>query len=152
MKIVAAITINKSGNLYCKIKRPSLRHIIFLFNQSSVFISNPQSNCKPAFAKWFGRKAKKHKIIVPLLIHLNVKQNDSILNPLLIFILLIFSYQAFAQLPPQPIGMWRDHLPYHLAIDVESDGTIVYAATPYSLFSVDPRDNTVTRYSRVSGL
>ncbi|HEX6335199.1 MAG TPA: hypothetical protein VFZ78_13290 [Flavisolibacter sp.] len=50
------------------------------------------------------------------------------------------------------IGNWREHLPYHGVIDVAATGDDVFAATRYSLFSVDPSTGETQRYSRVSGL
>jgi hypothetical protein len=52
----------------------------------------------------------------------------------------------------QPIGEWREHLPYNSAIDVTADDNTIYCATPYSLFTVDTRDNFIERMSRVTGL
>lgn len=43
-------------------------------------------------------------------------------------------------------------MPYNSAIDVTAGNGKVYCATPHSLFSVTVLDNTVDRYSRVSGL
>jgi Two component regulator propeller len=57
---------------------------------------------------------------------------------------------ALAQIPA--IGNWRDHLPYHQAIGVASLGQTVWCATPYSLFSVDPPDNSMDRLSKTNGL
>jgi hypothetical protein len=51
-----------------------------------------------------------------------------------------------------PIGMWREHLPYNSAIDLTAANDKLYCATPYSLFSVTLSDNSVERYSRVTGL
>jgi hypothetical protein len=59
---------------------------------------------------------------------------------------------GWAQQPLPPIGQWREHLPYNSAIDVTAGDSKVYCATPYSLFSVNISDNTVERYSRVTGL
>jgi hypothetical protein len=50
------------------------------------------------------------------------------------------------------IGMWREHLPYHSAIDVTSSDKKIYCATPFSLFSVDISTNEIERISRVAGL
>ncbi|HUR67464.1 MAG TPA: two-component regulator propeller domain-containing protein, partial [Chitinophagaceae bacterium] len=57
-----------------------------------------------------------------------------------------------AQDPLPAIGQWREHLPYQSAIDVTAGDGKVYCATPYSLFSVTPADNSIERYSRVTGL
>lgn len=51
-----------------------------------------------------------------------------------------------------PIGEWREHLPYNSVIDVTAGKGMVYAATPYSVFSVTVADNTIERMSRVTGL
>lgn len=48
--------------------------------------------------------------------------------------------------------MWREHLPYHSAIDVTASEKKVYCATPYSLFSVDLSTDEVERISKVAGL
>ncbi len=65
---------------------------------------------------------------------------------------LLFSNSCVAQQQLQQIGQWREHLPYHSAIDVESGSGFIYAATPYSIFYVDVTGNSVTRMSRVTGL
>jgi hypothetical protein len=51
-----------------------------------------------------------------------------------------------------PIGMWREHLPYHSAIDVTASDKKIYCATPFSLFSVDISTGEVERFSKVAGL
>jgi len=58
----------------------------------------------------------------------------------------------FSQEPIPAIGNWREHLPYHSAIDVVSGSNRIFCATPYSVFSIDLADNSVTRLSRVNGL
>ncbi|MGQ0737851.1 MAG: type IX secretion system anionic LPS delivery protein PorZ [Bacteroidota bacterium] len=72
------------------------------------------------------------------------------------YCLLIFSFWVSllcaAQDPIPPIGQWREHLPYNSAIDVTAGDGKLYAATPYSLFSVSTADNLVERYSRITGL
>ncbi|QEC41837.1 two-component regulator propeller domain-containing protein [Pseudobacter ginsenosidimutans] len=70
----------------------------------------------------------------------------SLLLPLLILLHAISSAQL------QPVGQWRDHLPYHQAIAVTQQQSIVWCATPFSIFSVDPSDNSIERFSRISGL
>jgi hypothetical protein len=57
-----------------------------------------------------------------------------------------------AQQPLQPLGLWREHLPYNSAIDVAAAKDQVYCATPYSLFSVSNADKSIERLSRVTGL
>lgn len=48
--------------------------------------------------------------------------------------------------------MWREHLPYHSAIDVTASDTKIYCATPYSLFTVDLASNEIERLGKISGL
>jgi ligand-binding sensor domain-containing protein len=64
--------------------------------------------------------------------------------------LLCLTSLSFAQL--QPVGNWREHLPYHQAISVWNTSDKVWCATPYSLFSVDPQDNNIERFSKITGL
>src|SRR6187402_296373 len=51
-----------------------------------------------------------------------------------------------------PVGEWREHLPYNSTIDVTAGNGIVYAATPFSVFSVNTIENSIERFSRVTGL
>lgn len=69
---------------------------------------------------------------------------------LLISFLLLLHAFSYGQL--QPVGQWRDHLPYHQAIAVTQQQSLIWCATPYSVFSVDPSDNSIERFSRISGL
>jgi hypothetical protein len=48
--------------------------------------------------------------------------------------------------------MWKEYLPYNSAIDVAAGDNKIYCATPYSLFTVDLTDNSVDRFSRITGL
>ena len=59
------------------------------------------------------------------------------------------SQRVFSQ---QPIGQWRDHLPYHQSTHVIATANKLWSATPYSLFSVDVNDNTIERWSKINGL
>lgn len=59
---------------------------------------------------------------------------------------------CMAQDPLPPVGEWREHLPYNSAIDVTTGDGKIFCATPYSLFSVNTTDNSVERYSRITGL
>lgn len=63
---------------------------------------------------------------------------------------LAFLLQAQQLLPP--IGEWREHLPYKSAVDVAAGDGIIFCATPYSLFTVDVAENSIQRYSRITGL
>ena len=69
----------------------------------------------------------------------------------LIYALLI-SLPCLAQSHFPPIGSWREHLPYQGAIDVTASTKKIYAATPFSLFSVDRASGEMERLSRVAGL
>ncbi len=71
---------------------------------------------------------------------------------ILIFSGLFFFFHGFSQQPLQPIGLWRDHLPYHSAIDVTAVNNKIICATPYSVFSIDAIENSITRLSRINGL
>ena len=64
----------------------------------------------------------------------------------------MLSTYASAQNLEVPVGHWREHLPYGNAVDVTASANKIYAATPYSLFSIDPATNEVERFSKVSGL
>ncbi len=55
-----------------------------------------------------------------------------------------------AQIPP--LGQWRDHLPYHQALQVAGSATQIWCATPWSIFSIDLADHNIDRYSKVNGL
>lgn len=50
------------------------------------------------------------------------------------------------------IGQWREHLPYQGTIDVVASDKKIYAATPFSFFSVDIATKEIERFSKVSGL
>lgn len=64
----------------------------------------------------------------------------------------LFSCCAAAQNTFPPIGQWREHLPYQGTIDVTASDKKIYAATPFSFFSVDVETKEVERFSKVSGL
>ncbi|MGZ3838928.1 MAG: type IX secretion system anionic LPS delivery protein PorZ [Flavisolibacter sp.] len=70
----------------------------------------------------------------------------------ILFFLLLFSTRAHTQNALPPLGMWREELPYQGTIDVTASDKKIYAATEYSLFSVDRTTREVERISRVSGL
>src|SRR5438874_9854 len=63
---------------------------------------------------------------------------------------LITPFLSQAQL--QPIGQWREHLPWQQVTAVTFTNDKVWAATPYSLFSVDATDNSIERHSKINGL
>jgi ligand-binding sensor domain-containing protein len=68
-----------------------------------------------------------------------------------LIVALFLQYIAIAQNVP-PIGNWRDHLPYHQAIAVSGNNPVIYAATPYSVFSIDLEENSINRLSKINGL
>lgn len=57
-----------------------------------------------------------------------------------------------AQPGPVPPGQWREHLPYNSTIDLATGDGAVIAATPYSLFRVQPATGEISRYSKITGL
>src|SRR5690606_16534794 len=69
----------------------------------------------------------------------------------LVIYMLLVCFTASAQ-SLQPVGHWREHLPYNGVLAVEEINGIISAATPNALFSVDPDDNTIERLSKISGL
>src|SRR5688572_29127522 len=74
------------------------------------------------------------------------------MRPAPLLLLLLISKIVLMAQTAHPIGQWREHLPYHQSISIEVVGTTLWSATPYSLFSVDPADNSVERMSKVEGL
>ncbi|HVF81208.1 MAG TPA: two-component regulator propeller domain-containing protein [Flavisolibacter sp.] len=72
------------------------------------------------------------------------------MRTLILFLLL--SSGAAAQNTLPFIGSWREHLPYQGAIDITASDKKIYAATPYSLFSIDMASKEIERFSTVSGL
>jgi hypothetical protein len=66
--------------------------------------------------------------------------------------LLLQCFLSKAQQTLPPVGSWRDHLPYSNVIDVTAGNEKVYGATPYSIFTVNTRENSIERMSRVTGL
>ena len=71
-----------------------------------------------------------------------------------IFFTLIFSFLSVCTLRAQipGIGYWRTHLPYHKVIDVAPAGSLIYAATPYDVFSYNTSDNSISIIDKVYGL
>jgi hypothetical protein len=69
-------------------------------------------------------------------------------NLLCIFHLLIIN-SAIAQIPQ---GSWRDHLPYTNALQVAEVGNKIFCSTDGGLFSINKGDNSIQKYSKVTGL
>jgi ligand-binding sensor domain-containing protein len=65
-------------------------------------------------------------------------------------LILLTPLSIWAQI--QPIGQWREHLPWHQAIGVVNTEEHIWAATPYSIFSVDLSENSIERFTKISGL
>ena len=66
--------------------------------------------------------------------------------------MLLLPLALLSQSARQPVGAWREHLPYHSAIDVTASENKIFAATPYSLFSVDVQGGEMERFSKIGGL
>ncbi|HEV7329879.1 MAG TPA: two-component regulator propeller domain-containing protein [Flavisolibacter sp.] len=69
-----------------------------------------------------------------------------------ILLFLLFPFCAAGQNTFPQLGMWREHLPYQVALDVTASEKTIFAATPLSLFSIDTESKEINRYSTVSGL
>ncbi len=74
----------------------------------------------------------------------------SIIRTLVVCLISLFVYPTLAQ--GVGIGHWRDHLPYNNVISLAEAGTIIYAATPYSLYYWDDADGSINRLGKVEGL
>jgi ligand-binding sensor domain-containing protein len=71
------------------------------------------------------------------------------LNRIIVLLTFINPYTSWAQ---APLGQWRDHLPYQQVFHLTNTAGKIWAATPYSIFSVDISDNSIDRYTTNSGL
>lgn len=71
---------------------------------------------------------------------------------IILLIIISFPSVCLAQQSSPPVGFWKEHLPYNSAIDVATGNGKIFCATPYSLFTVDIKDNSIERMSRVTGL
>ncbi len=69
------------------------------------------------------------------------------------FLILAF-FSVIKTATPQGVGIgqWREHLPYQNVISIAELGDLIYAATPYSLFSYSRTDASISRLSKVNGL
>jgi ligand-binding sensor domain-containing protein len=70
----------------------------------------------------------------------------------LILFLLFSPIFLNAQTGTVPVGSWQEHLPYGNVVDVTASENYIYAATPFSIFTVDRTDGAIGRQSRVTGL
>lgn len=73
----------------------------------------------------------------------------SLLPLLFLLCLILLGNLAKSQNSLEPIGNWREHLPYQHCIQVLSANKI-YAATDDAIFSVS--SNEITRYTKITGL
>jgi hypothetical protein len=62
------------------------------------------------------------------------------------------SLNSIAQSNFPAVGSWREHLPYQGTIDVTTSDKKIYAATEYSLFSIDRQSKEIERISKIAGL
>ena len=68
-------------------------------------------------------------------------------------VFIFFIFFSFVQAQTNiGIGQWRTHLPYNEVIDVAVTPGLIYAATPYSLFTYRLQDNRVSIFDKVKGL
>ena len=65
------------------------------------------------------------------------------------FIFLLFPVLLQAQ---TGIGQWRTHLPYSEVFDVAVTPRLIYAATPYTLFTFRLEDDKISVFDKVKGL
>ncbi len=69
---------------------------------------------------------------------------------LLVSVFLLTANYIFSQIPA--IGEWRTHMPYDKVIDIAVADNIIYAATPYNLFTYNTEDNRTERFDKIKGL
>lgn len=69
-------------------------------------------------------------------------------------LILIIQFSVTLALFSQEVGIgeWRDHLPYKSTVSVTASNENIYCATPYSIFYYNKSDNSITRFTRISGL
>ncbi len=85
------------------------------------------------------------------LLYLLATRRSNAFATMFLFFFVLSIYGSTAQSLLQPVGQWREHLPYQNAIQVVTGNAQVYCATQYNVYSVD-ETNTITRYSKVTGL
>ncbi len=73
-------------------------------------------------------------------------------NTFLTFVLsfTLISFSAYSQ--ETAIGQWRTDLPYKTVIDVAVAKNLIYAATPYDMFTYNTNDNRIERIDKIKGL
>lgn len=65
---------------------------------------------------------------------------------------LMHSSSLLCQSSLPPVGQWRDHLPYKTVIGLTQGENNIFCATPFSVFSLDLSEYSITRYSKTNGL
>jgi len=71
---------------------------------------------------------------------------------LIIFIAALLSGSLQIQAQATAIGEWKTHLPYDKVIDVAVAGNLIFAATPYNMFTYNVDDNRLERFDKIKGL
>lgn len=89
------------------------------------------------------------KLLIPAFLELTLNGMQA---RIIALYLLLLTASVTVQAQIQPVGQWRDHLPYHQVRFVTNTTGKIWCATPYSVFSVETADNTVERFSKVNGL
>ncbi len=70
-----------------------------------------------------------------------------------VYVFFLFFITAFYSLAQEiAIGEWNVHIPYRNAIAVAESDTKIYCASESSLFTYDLNDNSVTTFTKASGL
>ncbi|HEX2605778.1 MAG TPA: two-component regulator propeller domain-containing protein [Flavisolibacter sp.] len=70
----------------------------------------------------------------------------------LLLLAIILPFLSYSQNLQSPIGSWQEYLPYQSAIAVTSGSNKIFAATPYSLFTIDRATDEIRRISKIQGL
>lgn len=69
-----------------------------------------------------------------------------------IFTSFLITLSALSYSQPTRVGYWRDLLPYTNTTNVEKVGNLIYASSQNSLFSYNTSDNSIEKYSKITGL
>jgi len=70
----------------------------------------------------------------------------------LFFLTFLYCFLGQAQESDLRIGQWKSHLPYQSGRWVTQSETLIYYASPFAIFTIDKRDNSVDFLSKVDGL
>jgi hypothetical protein len=74
------------------------------------------------------------------------------MNRFTLFVIVLFLTRFTASSQPFAIGNWQEHLPYLAGKGVAVSDTRVYCATDDGLFAYQKSDQSLVRFSRLSGL